>query len=158
MNLDQQIQALIEDAPQDGTTPRLVATIAPVLKVLATQLRHREYYILQNLQEEWVLTTLSNRVNPQLEKYVIYAFPTAQDATLSFTNSPEARVLPRAVPTIRILFQMVALETVDSLIFFETPGNLEVGTEIRREDLQNLIQMQLQQLVAPPNPFPPDIA
>ncbi len=28
MNLDEQIQLLIDDAPQDGVTPRIVAAIA----------------------------------------------------------------------------------------------------------------------------------
>lgn len=68
MNIDQQIQELIDDAPQDGNTPALVATIAPVLKFLASQLRHNQYYIVQTLDQDWAITALENRSQPGLEK------------------------------------------------------------------------------------------
>ena len=66
------------------------------------------------------------------------------------------------MPVTHILFQLVALETVDSIVFFETPGNLSNGIEIRREDIQNLIQVQLKQnssaVIVSPSQLPPDIA
>ena len=46
--LDQQIQSLIDDAPNDGVTPGLIKAIAPALKQLALNLRHEQYYILQS--------------------------------------------------------------------------------------------------------------
>lgn len=161
MDLEQQIQVLIDSAPQDGTTPNLVEAIAPVLKLLASQLRHLEYYILQTLDEGWVVTTLSNRTQPEVEKNVIYAFSTLKDAA-DFQSVSDPQILAVPIPVTHILFQMLALETVTSTVFFDTPGNLTTGTEVRRDDLQNLISTQLQNSkFAPrsyPSNLPPDIA
>ncbi len=161
MNVDEQIQLLIDNAPQDGTTPGVVAAIAPGLKLLAGQFRHSQYYILQNLDQDWVLTTLSNRANPGVEKRVIYAFPNLQDIPVA-TTGLDPQVIAVPIPVTHILFQLVALETVDSIVFFETPGNLSNGIEIRREDIQNLIQVQLKQnssaAIVSPSQLPPDIA
>jgi hypothetical protein len=48
-------------------------------------------------------------------------------------------------PVTHILFQMLALKSLDSLIFFETPGNLKQGVEIRRPEFQALLQAQLKE-------------
>lgn len=162
MNLDEQIQLLIGNAPQDGITPQVVAAIAPGLKRLAGKLRHLNYYILQSLDRGWVLTTLSNRANPDFEKHVVYAYPTLQDIPVSSAAGLDPEVIAVSVPVTHILFQLFALETVYSTVFFETPGDLTTGTEIRREDIQNLIQVQLRQNSSTPSAFPsqlpPDIA
>lgn len=160
MDLDQQIQLLIDNAPQDGTTPLVVAAIAPVLKALAGRLHHSQYYILQNLDQGWVLTTLSNRANPAVEKRALYAFPTRQDAT---ATAVDTQVIAMPILVTHILFQLIALPTVDSTVFFETPGNLMTGLEVRREDIESLIQTQLKQNplhtpLASPSQLPPDIA
>lgn len=153
MDLDQQVQVLIEYAPKDGTTPQVVEAIAPALKFIAQQLRHPQYYILQTLDQSWVLTTIGNRLNPGLEKNVIYAFPTLKDVAAGSKQPRDPQVLALPVPVIHILFQMMALQTVDSVIFFETPGNVETGTEVKREDLQGLVQNYLQNYTSqvPPN-------
>ncbi|MBD0345252.1 MAG: hypothetical protein ICV63_10630 [Coleofasciculus sp. Co-bin14] len=161
MNLEQQIQVLIDQAPQDGTMPKVIEAIAPVLTLLANQLRHLEYYILQTLEQGWVMTTLSNRAQPEVEKNVIYAFPTLKDAA-DFQSVSDPQIIAKAVPVTHILFQMLALDPVTSTVFFDTPGNLTAGTEVRREDLQHLIQMQLQHMQSVPRSYPsnvpPDIA
>lgn len=159
MDLDRQIQTLIQNAPQDGKTPEIIAAITPALKLLAEQLKHLQYYILQTLQQNWVLTTLSNRTQAELEKRVIYAFPTVKDASSSIV---EDHVMAIPVPVIHILFQMIAIEPLDSLVFFETPGNLTTATEVKREDVQKLIGMYLQQYQPPSSSnsskIPPDMA
>lgn len=161
MDLDQQIQALIDNAPRDGTTPKLMAAIAPVLKLVASQLRHLDYHILQTFDQDWVVTTLSNRAQPEIEKNVIYAFATLKDAA-DFHSNLDPQILAVAVPVTHILFQMLALDAVTSLVFFDTPGNLAAGTEVRRDDLQTLIQTQLQHTQSVPRSYPsnlpPDIA
>jgi len=157
MDLQAQIQLLIDNAPQDGVTPQLVTAIAPVLSATTQKLRHSQYYILQNREENWVLTTLSNRANPQLEKRVIYAFPTLQDVPLRSSAGLDPQLIAAPIPVIHILFQLVAMEPVDSIVFFETPGMTTDSVEIRRADLQNLIQQQLQQN-RPKRQIPPDIA
>jgi hypothetical protein len=166
MNLDQQIQVLIDDAPQDGVTPQLVRTIAPALKQLAKNLRHSQYYVMQTLDQDWVLTTLSNRAQPDLQKNIIYAFPTLKDVTGGSATLPDPHLIALPVPVTHILFQMLAMEGVDSTVFFESPGSTMAGTEICRQDLQSLVQNQIQQNLpsAPPSSFgsgsnlPPDIA
>lgn len=160
MNLDEQIQLLIDDAPQDGVTPRVMAAIAPGLKLLAQKLRRSQYYILQSLANEWVVTTLSNRANREVEKLVIYAFPTLQDIPVVSNTGFDADLIAVLLPVTHILFQLTALETVNSIIFFES-GDLTNGIEIRREDIQDLIQLQLKQPPTPsnyPSQLPPDIA
>ena len=163
MDLDKQIQLLIDDAPQDGVTPRVVAAIAPVLKQIAGKLRYHSYYILQNLDQEWILTTLSNRANNDVEKSVIYAFPTRQDiSSVSALAWLDPQIIAVPVLVTNILFQLITLEMVDSIIFCEKPGTLDAGIEVRREDIQNLIQVQLKQTETAPTTWvsqlPSDIA
>ncbi len=162
-NLEAQIQLLIDNAPQDGVTPKLVATIAPVLRAIAQNLQHSQYYILQNLQERWVLTTLKHKDNPAPkgttgEKRVVYAFPRLQDVALSSSlGVVDPQTVAKPMPVIHILFQLVALEPVDSIVFFETPGTTTNAIEVERTDLQKMIEQKLQQHI-PSKQVPPDIA
>lgn len=153
MDLQQQVQALIDEAPTDGGMPAAIRIIAPLLHDLAEQrLQHEQYYILQNLQGNWQLTTLQHRQRPGLEKTVVYAFANLQDATRS-SRSAELVALP--IPVIPLLFQLLALEPVDSLLFLETAGDLDRGEELTRQELQQLVQEALRQN----QPSPPmDIA
>lgn len=161
MNLDRQLQALIDGAPQEEGTAIGVAAIAPVLKALASQLKSLDYYIFQTLDQEWVMTTLSNRTQPDVEKNVVYAFATLKDAS-TLQSKPDPQLIAQKVPVIDLLFQLLALDLVDSIVFFDTPGNLASGIEVRRQDLQSLIQTQLQQSPSlgrkNSRPLPPDIA
>ncbi len=152
--LDQQIQSLIDDAPNDGVTPGLIKAIAPGLKQLALNLRHEQYYIVQSLDSDWLVTTIRNSQN--IEKRVIYAFPTLQDSATSSAHFKDQLVaLP--MPVTHILFQLVALQSVDSIIFLENPGEANTGYEVKRQDIQKLIQTQIKSK-SPFNQIPPDIA
>ncbi|MGB3402991.1 MAG: hypothetical protein WBA77_09890 [Microcoleaceae cyanobacterium] len=145
MTLDQQITALVLNAPTDGKTPDIVKAIAPGLKMIAQQLQHLHYYILQTSDGRWVLTTLSNVSQPHLEKRVIYAYPSSEDVNAqSRVNNPSV-AQAALLPVISILFQMVAIPNLDSIIFFETPGQIESGTEVKKEEIQTLIRSYLQQ-------------
>ncbi len=157
MDLQAQIQLLIDNAPLDGITPQLVTEISPTLSAIASSLRYSQYYILQNLEESWVLTTLSNRANPGLSKHVIYAFPTIQDVSLSLSAGLDPQVIAAPILVTHLLFQLMALDLVDSIVFFETPGMTNNTVEIKRTDIQNLVQQQLQQN-RKHNRIPPDIA
>ena len=154
MDLDQQIQALIEKAPPDGSTPQILKAIAPALVLIAQQLQHLEYSILQAVDQSWALVVLSNLKEPGREKKVIYAWTSLKDASQAAAAAGD-RLRPVLLPVTHILFQMIALEGLDSIVFFESPGNQEVGTEIPREQVQNLISVYLQQYRSGP---PPDIA
>ena len=74
MDLDQQIRSLIEKAPPDGSTPQILEAIAPALVLIAQQLQHLEYSILQAIDQSWAIVVLSNLKQPGREKKVIYAF------------------------------------------------------------------------------------
>ncbi len=157
MDLERQIQLLIDNAPQDGITPNIVAAISPVLSAIAQRLRHSQYYILQNLESEWVLTTLSNRASSGLEKRVIYAFSTIQDVSLIPSAGLDPQIVAKPLPVTHILFQLVALEPVDSIVFLETPGKTTHTVEVQRNELQKLMQQQIKQQHKPKQ-VPPDIA
>ena len=157
MDLQAQIQLLIDNAPKDGLTPQLVAAIAPALEAIASSLRYPQYYILQNLEEGWVLTTLSNRTNPESEKRVIYAFPTIQDVPLTLSAGLDPQVILTPIMVTHLLFQLMALDPVDSIVFFETPSTTTNIVEIKRDDLQKLVQQNLQKSRLY-NAIPPDIA
>jgi hypothetical protein len=115
-------------------------------------LQHLEYYILQNLDSDWVMYTIHNQ-QEQSEKKVIYAFTSVKDAA-TFQGTADPNLLALAIPTVQLLFQLFALQDIDSLIFLETPGNLSHGTIIERERLLDIVQQQIRQL----NPIPPDLA
>lgn len=154
MTVDEQIRNLIENAPQDGTTPALVEAIAPVLRHFATQLRHLQYYVVQSLDGSWAVNILEHRTETGTEKRVVYAFSALKDAA-SGQSLKDPQIITLPVPVTHILFQLTAMDGVDGVIFFETPGNTVAGTEIRRADLQAFIQVELQKQVIP---LPPDIA
>lgn len=152
MNLEEQIQVLIDQAPQDGTTPKVIRAIAPALSAIANQLQQSQYYLLQAAAGNWVVTTLSHRLQP-VEKTVVYAFGSQEDAIASFV-SVEEQVEAIALPTVHILFQMVAIPNLDSVVFFEA-GDRVNGTEVSRQNLNQLIEQCLQQYrnaaIVPPN-------
>ena len=153
MNLEQQLEIVIKDAANYGVPTIVVEqAIAPVLKLFANQLQHLEYYVLQNLAEDWVLTTITN---PQLkqDKKVIYAFISVQDAaTFQGKINPDLIAMPISV--IQLLFRLFSLQQVDSIIFLEDSQNLNRGTEIKRDRLSELIKEQIKQLGS----IPPNIA
>ncbi|BAZ53416.1 hypothetical protein NIES4103_60920 [Nostoc sp. NIES-4103] len=157
MDLEKQIQLLIDNAPPDGVTPHLVAAIAPTLSAIAQKLRHSQYYILQSLEGNWVLTTLSNRANPGLEKRVVYAFSTIQDVSLIPSAGLDPQIQAKPLPVTHILFQLMALEPVDSIVFLETPGTTTHTVEVQRDEFQKLMQQQIKPQNQP-RQIPPDIA
>jgi non-ribosomal peptide synthetase component E (peptide arylation enzyme) len=154
MELEQQLQILIDEASQYGV-PSLVMRLAvtPVLALFAEQLQHLEYFVVQNLAQDWILTTITNSNQPQQEKQVIYAFATAKDAA-NFQGSADPNAIAVPLPVTHILFQLFSLKQVDSLIFFDIPGNWQTGKEVNRAYLQTMIKEQLQQLTK----IPPNIA
>lgn len=156
MDLDQQIQELIQQAPNDGATPAAVEAIAPALKQIAEQLQHPQYYILQTLEQRWAMTTLNHQAQPELQKNVVYAYADLKDALASpVAKDPQIMAFPVLVT--HILFQMVAMTTVDSVIFFEFSGNLNAGTEVTRANVQELVQLYLKGVQGFFS-VPPDIA
>ncbi len=156
MDLDSQIDLLTRNTQDDSLTVSAVTAIAPLLKAIAEQLQHHQYYVLKTLEQGWLMTTLSNSNQPNSEKTVVYAYPTLKDAAASQASTKDPQVMALPVPVIHLLFQLLAMKPVDSLIFYEQSGQAAQAVEMRRQDLELLIQSQLQELQ--PQAIPPDLA
>ena len=139
--LEQQLQNLIAEAPQDGKTPQAVEAIAPILCEIARQFQHLEYFVLQSIHQNWQITTLQNTKNLEQTKVVLYGYGELKDATQA---GQAPNLIAKGVPIIDLLFQFISLKQVDSLILFERQqGNLS-NLEIHQDQLNQLIQQQLE--------------
>ena len=162
MDVEAEIKAIIENAPQYGVpTSVMEQAIVPVLKRFAKDLQHQEYQVIQTLQGDWVLTALESRSQPGMERTVVYAFATLKDAA-SFPGAKDPQLMAMPLSVIQVLFQLFAIERLDSIIFLDTPGDLSTGKQIDRADLKNSIQARLQELEANKSPqsnnIPPNLA
>ncbi|MEL6928392.1 MAG: hypothetical protein AAFO95_07145 [Cyanobacteria bacterium J06600_6] len=152
MTLEQQLQVIIDDAPDYGIPSAIVAkAIAPSLKSFAEQLQNLEYYILQNLDGDWVLTIITNP-RLQQDKRVIYAFTSVQDAA-NFQGKANPNLVAAPISSVQLLFRLFSLQQVDSIIFLDRQ-NLSQGIEIERSQLSKSIKQQLEKL----KQIPPHIA
>ncbi|MFM7528724.1 MAG: hypothetical protein ACKO63_09600 [Nodosilinea sp.] len=158
MELDAQVDRLVRNAQDHGLSPLAVTTIAPVLLAVAGQLHHGEYYVLQTLEQGWLMTTLTQRNQPDSQKNVVYAYPSLKDAAESQVANLDPQVMALPVPVVDILFQLLAMKPVDSLVFCETPGQNGQRVEVRRQDLEFLVQSQLKQAPLGEVTPPPDLA
>ncbi len=145
MKLQKQLQILVNNAPESIPPQIIEKGITPVLKELVKPLKHLQYYILQNSEEDWLLTTINHRENPEIIKKVIYAFAKPQDA-LIFQGETTEDYQPFAIPVTHLLFQVLAFKELDSLIFMDNSRNLNKGIEITRDELMKRIDRQLKQL------------
>jgi hypothetical protein len=157
MDLDAQISDLIQGASGSAVTADAVQAIAPTLKAIAGQLQHDHYYILQTLEQGWVMTTLSSRNQPDVKKNIVYAYQSLKDAGEGPVSVKDPQVMALPVPVTHILFQMLAMKPVHSVVFMEQPGQAGKGVEVRRQDIEALIQAQLKQS-QPGGPMPPELA
>jgi len=159
--IEAQLEQIVANAPEDGNAARAIAeAVVPVLRQFAQQLHHTEYYVLQNLEREWSLVTMSSRLQPGKTKAAVQAFAEREDAMRSRPNA-DVQTIALPVPVVEVLWRLTGLKQVDSALFFEHPGNLQKGTEVFRTRLEAAIQAQLQQWHAaqtPPDPVPPTIA
>ena len=155
MDIEHQIQALIEGAPPEANIKQAIQAVSPVIRTVAQQLQHLEYYILQSVNNQWLQATVARKDNPAQPKRVIYAYPSLAAAAgdkLAKSN-PDLMALP--VPLARLLFQLPSIEPVDSLIFLETERR-DRAIEVRRQDIKNMFQAHLTQNMKPQ--VPPNIA
>ena len=149
-NLEQQLQILIENAPEHGVAPHVIEkAIAPELLAIAKQLNHDHYYLLQSPQKDWVISVMSSSNSPQIEKKVIFAFSSLKAAT---HEKPE--MITVNLPVIELLWQFFSLKQIDSLVFIENQQANPPSFEVNLQHLQSRIQKQLVRLAS----TPPDIA
>ncbi|MEO0406343.1 MAG: hypothetical protein AAF289_03225 [Cyanobacteria bacterium P01_A01_bin.135] len=121
-----------------------MTTIAPVIKTVAAQLGHPQYYLLQTLDGGWLMTTLRHRDQPNAEKNVIYAYPTLEDARVGSQAARNPQITALPVPVTHILFQMLAMKAIHSIIFRQTSNNLQDAVEVPRQQLEQLIKQHVQ--------------
>ncbi|MBD2393713.1 hypothetical protein VKI21_14880 [Cyanobacterium aponinum UTEX 3222] len=149
MNLDQQLQNLIQEAPNYGVPAVIMENgVIPIINAFAQQLGHQEYYLRQTLDNNLVLTILGSDQHPELEKKVIYAFPSVQSAAQfpdSKIDSPD--IVAQQVPVSQILFQMFTMKGVDSVIFVDEPNQYQQSKEVYCDKLQSAIRQNLSNLI-----------
>lgn len=154
MNLDEQLQTLIDQAPNHGI-PKIVMekAVIPPLQLFALQLQHPKYYLLQTPDQSWIITTLISQNTPLAEeKRVIYAFSKEKDAQ-NFQGISQSPLKIVSLPVTHLLFQLFSVNEIDSMIFMETAGNLEQGKEIQRANLQKMIYQEIQRFKLSPPSF-----
>ena len=155
MDIDQQLQDLIEGAPAEADLKTAIKTVSPVIRTVAKQLKHSEYYILQSVQKQWLQATIAHKNAPDKPKRVIYAYPSLAAAASDKLAKSNPGLMALPIPVARLLFQLPSIDPVDSLIFLETDTR-DQAIEVRRNDLKILFQSQLTQNIKPT--IPPDIA
>jgi hypothetical protein len=129
----------------------ITEAFAPVLRRIASKFRHLEYYVLHTSDQGWVSFTLTHRTQSHVEKKVIYAFSSPQDITHVISEADLAGLSVIPIGIVDLLFQFYALNLGDSLVVFDTPGNMEKAGEIPRQEFDALLRQSL-------DPLPPDIA
>ncbi|PZO14868.1 MAG: hypothetical protein DCF25_14450 [Leptolyngbya foveolarum] len=153
--INQQIQKLIENAPPEANIKQAIEVVSPVIRTVAQQLQHLEYYILQSVSNQWLQATVAHKDNPSQPKRVIYAYPSLAAAAGDRLAKSNPGLMALPIPVARLLFQLPSIEPVDSLIFLETDSR-DQAIEVRRDDLKKMFQAHLQQNMKPQ--VPPNIA
>jgi hypothetical protein len=151
MDIQAQVQALIDEAPSD--TAEGVKIVAVILGEVAKIFAHPQYYVLQTFEQQWQITTLQHR-DQDIEKTVLYAYGRLADAT-KMGKSDDLIAVP--VPIVQLLFQFFSFNEVESLLVVEEANKPEKIQELKREDLQTLVENALQQQVEPYDSIEPKI-
>lgn len=141
--LAQQLQTLSGSA-DDPHTQWAVQVMGRVLLSVAQQLGHTHYWLVGSKEGYWQTVHLQNVHAPEQTKTVIYAFADVTSANLERLQSdrPE-HLLCLETPILDILFRALALQQVESIIFFDQPFHTHRGTEIKRSSLERMCQAQL---------------
>ncbi len=138
--LDRQVKRLVQGARNYGIPDSSMQIIGNVLRTIADQLDFATYTILTAKNGGWLQVTLSNCNFPELEKQVVYAYPSYEAALAEANQLLELDPYCQEIGTIDLLFQLLALTEIDSLIFLNQARS---GKEISRRELHNLCQKQL---------------
>jgi hypothetical protein len=153
MDIPAQIQALIDESPPDQEMREGIQVVAEVLGQVALGLGHLQYYILQNLENQWQVTTLEHRAEPDRQKNVLYVYSRLGDATRMGQDADLLAVPIRILP---LLFQFFSFAQVDSLLFVDEANQPNQLKELSRADLQAVVQASLQNRLQPEDPYKDD--
>jgi hypothetical protein len=113
VELTQQVTNLITEAPAD--LQPAIAAMAPILESAAKSLGQLSYWLGCSTEGDWMVVTLQHPQTKE-EKKAIYCF--SHEADLRHSNKADMDVLE--IPTIDLLFQLLALDGVDQLVFFNS--------------------------------------
>ncbi len=138
MELTQQVTNLITEAPADLQSA--IAAMAPVLESAAKTLGQLSYWVGCSGEGDWLVVTLQHP-QTQEEKKAIYCF--SHEADLQQSNKTAMDTVE--IPTIDLLFQLLALEGVDQLVFFNSIEFAQ-GRTLERAGLQRAIEGHLRQV------------
>jgi hypothetical protein len=144
MELQAQVQGLIDNAPADGADLESIRLVATILGQVAEGLDYTEYYILQNFQQQWQVTTLQHLAQTELQKTVLYAYGHLSDAT-RVGQSEDLIAVP--IPVVQLLFQFFSFENVDSILFIDKANSPDQIRELERQDLQLMVQSYLEEFL-----------
>lgn len=153
MDIQAQVQQLIDESPPDAAAQEGVRIVAVILGEVAQMFSHLQYYVLQNFEQQWQITTLQHRAQ-DVEKTALYAYGQLADAT-KMGKSDDLIAVP--VPTVQLLFQFFSFNGVESLLVVDEINNPEKIQELKREDLQTLVENALQQQLKPHESEEPEI-
>lgn len=159
MDIEQQLQDLIDGAPPEADLKQAIQTVAPVIRAIAKQLDHPEYFILQSVSKQWLQATIAHKSSPTQPKRVIYAYPSLAAAAGDKLAKSNPGLMALPIPAAELLFRLPSIEPVDSLIFLENEAR-DQAIEVKRTEIKALFQNQITQNMRPSNPaaIPPDIA
>ena len=150
IELNVQVSALIQDAPNDPITTQSMVTLAPLLaKFALTRLSQAYYYLIQDpdgaLLRETFIHPTQFTAETTVERTIVFAFPTLEEANLSLN----ADYLAVRTPTLEILFRFWALNWCNAIVFSDgnskTDRGLDRATEqtITHEALTTFLQREL---------------
>jgi len=159
MDIDQQLQDLIDGAPPEADLKQAIQVVAPVIRAIAKQLTHPQYFILQSVSKQWLQATIAHKSSPAQPKRVIYAYPSLAAAANDKLAKSNPGLMALPLPVAELLFRLPAIEPVDSLIFLETDTR-DQAIEVKRSEIKALFQGQISQNMRSPSQsqLPPDIA
>jgi hypothetical protein len=145
MNLKSQLQELSKGLQGTMSTAAIEKAIIPVIISYAKRVKRAHFFVWESSEQQWIVTTLSHRSDPSLEKRVVYAFTSTQDAKKHEDfDDPGLRVVE--VPIILIFTKLLASEDLDSIIFFPHRGNVKQGIELEKSQFLELIKNRLRQI------------
>ncbi len=153
MDIPAQVQALIDEAPSDDVMQEGIQVVAAVLGQVALGLGHLQYYVLQNFENQWQVTTLEHRAQPDLQKTVLYVYGHLADAT---RVGQSAELIAFPIQTVQLLFQFFSFTQVDSLLFVDEANQPDEIKELSRADLQAVVQASLQDRIQLQDPYKDD--
>ncbi|MGL5035440.1 MAG: hypothetical protein ACRC6M_16765 [Microcystaceae cyanobacterium] len=144
MNFKAQIQSLIDVLDPEIVHPLILENVLiPFLVSYAKRTKKNHFYLWEDTTEnKWVTVKFSHKIQLDLKKFVLYAFPSEKDAKKHpYFEADTMRIIE--IPTIHLLMTMISSEEVHSLIFYLYPNNYTQELELERDVLFEACQQRL---------------